>query len=301
MNVTDARRFVKIGQAAVLVLGLSAAVTWAFEVPGLGKVLPAAPEVKPSTTDEPAPVKPPAAKLDRESAVNVAETFEGLAHVKKPAPATDVAVVQPPAPPPAGPAWTYLGPIQEPNRRLALLSINSIQKVLAEGRKYGESKLVSVASDEIVVEDSAGLHHIARSERSETAPRVAWVKTMPTNQAPQALAAATPGQANGISPEVAQRLRDRGIDPAQADRFRQQQRDRRNRGQPGGGGNGNGNGAFAPGGAGQGAFQGGVQMMTAPGTSATQFITADEKGRMQAVDVTINEQGQVKTRPAANH
>src|SRR5262245_18889841 len=152
MNVSDARRFVKIGQATVLVLGLSAAVTWALDVPGLGKSLPAAPEAKP-LTDEPAPVKPPAAKLDREAAVSVDETFEGLAHVKKPVAQTEAPTKTVVETPPPGPAWTYLGPIQEPNRKLALISVDSHQKVLAEGRKYGESKLVSVAGDEIVVED----------------------------------------------------------------------------------------------------------------------------------------------------
>src|SRR5437868_5832698 len=163
MNVMDARRFVKVGQLAAVVLGLSAAAMWAADVPGLSRTLPPKPQPPAANPDQNKPAAVAMAKLDKDAALDMAERFEKLASVKK----LDASVVTtPPPPPPPDTDWTYLGPIQESSRLLALISTGDHQKVLAEGRKYGDTRLVSVMSDEIVVENGSGRHHITRSERN---------------------------------------------------------------------------------------------------------------------------------------
>ena len=178
MNVMDARRYVKVGQAAAIALGVSAATLWALDVPGLGKSLPPQPAARsaqaPAATGPSTPSKP----IDREELAAMAGRLEIGANVKKPeikveAPIAETKVEQPQT------EWTYLGCIQEPDRVLALVKVEDHQKILAQGRKYGDTRLVSVTPDEIVTQDGAGQHHIARAERGET--RVAWVKNMPNN------------------------------------------------------------------------------------------------------------------------
>lgn len=246
MNVMDARRYVKVGQAAVVVLGLSAAVLWAADLPGLTRTLPPKPEatiqpVQQTTTESAAT----ATRVNRDTVGLIAENFERIAKVDKPKPVEETPVTEEElTPEPTGPGWAYLGPIQEPSRLLALIQTpEGHQKVLAEGRRFGETRLVSVMSDEIIVEDSAGRHRIPRAPRGQT--RVAWVTTMPSN-APIAGAGNANGGPGNVSPEVRVRLIERGIDP---DRFPQQMRARRNRGGNGGNGPGNlgANGAIAPG------------------------------------------------------
>src|SRR5262249_40068479 len=115
---------------------------------------------------------------------------------------------------------------------------------------YGDTRLVSVKPDEIVTEDGAGQHHIPRAEPGET--RVAWVKNMPNNALPMAGGVGQPGiNPNGMSPEVRQRMIERGIDPNNRFQQRMNGRGGRGGGGPGGGGNFRGGGG-GPGGGGGG-------------------------------------------------
>lgn len=240
MNVIDARRYVKVGQAAAVALGLSAATLWAVDVPGLGKKLPAQPVVKPAQTDAPRQAPASAKQLGRDELAAMAGRLEIGANVKKPEVKEEVAKTEPKPETPVT-AWTYLGPIQEPDRLLALISVDGHQKVLAEGRKYGETRLVSVEPDEIVTEDSGGRHHVSKAERGER--RVAWLTNMPASAPPGIGGVGQPGQGGGMSPEVRQRMIDRGINPDRAGRWQQRMNERNGRGGgPGGGGGGPGGG-----------------------------------------------------------
>jgi hypothetical protein len=142
---------------------------------------------------------------------------------------------------PAGPEWTYLGPIHEADRSLAIISVDGHQKILPEGRTFGDTKLVSVDNDGISVEVKGVPKHIDRGERSSST--VAWVRNL-QNSTPQARPAAIPGQpgagpGNNMNAEIRDRLQRNGIpqgDPGQNWRNGGGQRG------PGGGNNGPGNG-----------------------------------------------------------
>ena len=66
--------------------------------------------------------------------------------------------------------WSFLGSIIEPTRRMALVKVNGVQRILAEGRTIqvnGEDvTLVRVGAGAIVIEDATGRKRITRASRT---------------------------------------------------------------------------------------------------------------------------------------
>lgn len=297
MSGWDARRYARGAQIAVAVLGASAAFLWATDVTGMAS-LPTKPKAEPKPDHE---VKMAAAvrTLDPDAVQGLAERLDLAGNVKPP-PVAHVPPKDLPKddPPPAGPEWTYLGPIFDGEQKLALISVDGHQKILAEGKKYGDMKLVSVARDEITVQGGGAAQHIHKADRKPNSS-VSWVKAMPSN-APvgnTGVAVLTPNMGNqpgGMSPEMRQRLAERGINPDEMQRQRQQMRDRRNRARgadPGGGGPGT---PFQGGGP-QGSFTGAANSpvsVTVPMGGATQT-------RTQTGDMMTTTDVQVEAKRAA--
>jgi hypothetical protein len=217
-----ARRLALVWQASAVVLALGAGVLWAVELP---MVSGAAPVVPPPVNVPVAPSAPPSPPVDREAVLSIAERLEAarkpVARASPPAPAAGVG--QPPAS--SGLAWRYLGAIIEPTRRLALLSINGSQRMLAQGRSI-ESRdasgrvtqratLVEVREDAIVIDDGGRRIEIQKEDR--VGPTVAWVPPVPGGGA---VAAGVPaGQA--MTAAQLDELRRRGLDGNEAQRMRE--------------------------------------------------------------------------------
>lgn len=239
LHSVEARRYIRIAQMAGVALGVSAAALWALDVPGLTHREPARPDVRPQS-----PVINGGradAQFDRERLDDAVVRLN--LGVKRPPP---VAKVEPPKEerkPEAtasGPAVIFVGAIYEANRTLAVVSVDGRQRIVPEGRLIGDLRLTSVSDDQIVLQDSKGAsRQVRRGERSATA--VSWVRSAPTAVAMnpampgattnQRRQQATPGRggqqgAAGFSPEMAQRLSERGIDPQQAQRWREAMRER---------------------------------------------------------------------------
>lgn len=249
MHGAEARRLARAGQIGAVALGVSAAALWALDVPGVSST----PVTRPVVAEAPKPPAPPPSDAgtapERDTILAVAHRLD-VAVVKAPPPKPvepPKAELPPPEPDPTVPEVAYLGPIIEPNRMLAIISIDGTQKIVCAGKKIGNLEFLQVERDKIHVKDGSGERTIERKPRSDT--RVAWVSNMPANT-PMPVAAvgnAQAAQARGgaMSPEVAARLRERGIDPNQIQRMRDLARERRgggpgggNFGQPGGGGQG---------------------------------------------------------------
>lgn len=206
MSGADAKRYVRAGQLAAVVLGVAAVSLWALDVPGMNS-LPAAPVVNPAESKPavPAAAAPTTPRVDPDGVAGLAMRLDE-ARVKEPVVAK--APESEPVPEaPAGPEWTYLGPIFESDRSLAVVSVDGRQKILPEGRKYGETTLVSVAAEQIVVEDFSGRRTISKSSRPAQLA-VAWVNQPTPTGVPIAanLGGRGPG---GMSPEVQARIRER--------------------------------------------------------------------------------------------
>jgi hypothetical protein len=208
-----------------------------------------------------APKEPPKAaaatnRVDDQTVIAIAERIDLAV---KHAPAKVVEGPSTPATPPAPtPPWLYIGCIHESDRTLAVVSVDGHQKIVPEGRSFGDTKLVSVADDGIDIEVSGVPQTVHRSER--TGSTVAWVRNMAANAAP-ATAGVVPGTVGApgqLTPEVRARLAERGIDPNQAQQWRQ------NRGR-----NGPGSGPGGRGGQGRGGGNGDLRFNGAAGTTGT--------------------------------
>ncbi len=248
-------RAVRLARGAQIAAGslVLAAVGLAVGVPQLGdRPIPrpqvAAPVAVAAATPSADGVEPVAI----DTPIVLAERLEmgRKKEAKKPDPepqtTTTTIVQQPPEPS----DWKFLGMIREPGRTLALVSVDGTQAFVPVGSAIGDDELVDVTSKEITLRKGGVERKVPRAEK--TSSSVAWVK-MPTNAPPTPAAPAgiQPGVAPGgpggpLSPEMIQRMRERGIDPAQAQKMREFFRDQRgggrNRGQPGGNQGGNGGG-----------------------------------------------------------
>lgn len=288
MSGADAKRYVRAGQLAAAVLAVAAVSLWALDVPGMDR-LPPEPVVKPGESSEPKPLVVATARIDSDAVSGLAVRLDE-AVVKAPPPPPPTPVTEAPPEAPAGPAWAFLGPIFESERSLAVVSVDGHQKVLGEGRKYGETTLVSVSMDEIVIDGPGGRKTIKKSERAPGLA-VAWVKNLPTNTPgnPAAIAANMGRAQGGMSPEVAARLRERGIDPNQMGRGG----GRGNFGGPGGGRQDQGGRGGRGRDDGSRSSQGSI---LAPGTAMT-FTTTDGniitrvQGGAAGDDATVSEDG----------
>ncbi|MFN0134059.1 MAG: hypothetical protein ACKVW3_16210 [Phycisphaerales bacterium] len=281
MHGAEARRLARTAQIGAVALGVSAAALWALDVPGVSST----PVNKPVMVE---PVKPELPTRvaagdapERESIAAVAHRLDE-AVIKAPAPKV-VAEPEPPKEEPAveptGPDIQYLGPIFESGRTLAIISIDGTQKIVSAGKKIGSLTFVSADREKLVVEDAAGSREIQRKSRSDA--RVAWVSNMPSNT-PMAAAAVGAGGAAGnpraaMSPEVAARLRERGIDPEQIQRMRDLARERRRGGNNGGNGNNNG----IPGGGPVGATGARLNFMGADGATTTTDGAVSVRGAVR--------------------
>jgi hypothetical protein len=234
LHSLEARRYVRMAQMAGLALGVSAAALLALEVPMLRYQPPAAPQVVPVAKQQ--DEQPYEERLDRERTEGIAVRLnQGVR--KPPAPPKEQPrTVEDPQPKAlTGPSIVYIGSILEPDRRIAVIAVDGKQQLVREGRKVGESQLVSIADHEIVLQESGGERRaIARGERTE---RVSWVRNMPgtapiagavmgQNAARRGVAVARAPGSPAFSPELEQRLRERGIDPEQAQRWREAMRER---------------------------------------------------------------------------
>jgi hypothetical protein len=231
---------------AGIALGVSAAALWALDVPGLAYRDPARPQLPGDAQARLPEAEEP--RFDRERTSDIALRLD--LGVKKAPPPAKAEAPEKPAPAPAasqtsGPVVTYIGPIYEGTRTLAVVSIDGRQRIVPEGRSIGGTRILSIAENQIELQDEeGGRRSIARGERSGTA--VSWLRpsaggaqfaaNMPGGQNIGRRTAGVPtanmqggrGQASGFSPEMEQRFRERGIDPAQAQRWRETLRQREN-------------------------------------------------------------------------
>lgn len=177
-----AARMVRRTQLAGLVVALGAAGLWAVDVPGLGSNLPAPDSVQPPIAG-PTPSNQPEANsgaaLDAGSAYAISQNLDVAAR-RQPKPEQGPIARGPeptPEPTPSGPDIRYLGLIEEPSRRVALLAIDGRQRMLAEGRKSGDITLTSVEAEQIRVSIGREQRVIPLADRS--GPSVAWVSGSP--------------------------------------------------------------------------------------------------------------------------
>lgn len=248
MNGSKAKRHVLIWRGAAGVLAVSAGALWAVQTPMVSPDVPI-PEGGTKGAGVPGPGPAPAAAaapVDTETLVGVADRLNSAAG------RTPVVVTEPQTPeqaPPALGAWKYLGSIIEARRRVAIVSVDGQQAVIPEGGEHKGITLVEVKRDAIVVDDGSGLREMKKE--AKTGPSVAWVTpgtagaglggnpaalNAMRNAATAASAAAAqrgaavstmggvtqtdPAMA-GLSPQEQAAIRERGIDPNQAQRMRQ--------------------------------------------------------------------------------
>lgn len=231
INSAEARRRVRIAQFAGLGLGVLAAALWAMDVPGLSRTLPAKPTVTDLAGGESAPEAPQVIRIAHGDNIGIGERLD-IAANRPPvaAPPPDAEITAPPTPAPTETPWKYLGPIEEPTRMLALVSLKGRQKIVSEGTELKimtpaaegrpeaveyAATIIEIKREHIMVEEDGGTKRKIMLE-GKTA-RVAWVKNMPsTVQGTQGAV-----MASAMSAEARQRLLAQGIDPGQAERTRQ--------------------------------------------------------------------------------
>jgi hypothetical protein len=248
MNGARAIRLARGAKIAAATLVL-AAVGLAVGVPGLGD----RPIAKPQIVNMTPPVQAPQSATTSDAApvdtpLVIADRLE-LGRKKPPAKAETERheAEEIPVGPPMKGEWKFLGMIREPDRDLAIISVDGAQTFVPVGWKIDKDELVAMTNQEITVRREGVERTIAKSDR--TGGGVSWVK-MASNTPPAAVGpnvGAGPGGAGGASPaDMAARMRERGIDPAQAQKMREFFRDQRGRTRGGGpGGEGTGNG-FGP-------------------------------------------------------
>ncbi len=251
MSGSRARRYTLIWRGAAVGVGVFAAGLWAVQSPLTSPDVGIPP---PATTEPAGPggnaeSEAASSAPDRQAIADAAGRFE-VVFGRTPK-------VEGSEPPPVAPTiaalagWKYLGSIVEPRRRVAIVSVNGKQAVLAEGRQYEGVTVVEVKPDALVVNDGSKNTELSKQEKA--GPSVAWVSptgggtgiqpmsgitthnglagtaTVPggmTTSSNPANAAAFPG----YTPEEQAQLRERGIDPQQAARMRQRLQQQRERG-----------------------------------------------------------------------
>lgn len=220
-----------MAQFAGLGLGVAAVALWALDVPGLSRAMPSKPAPMSGLSGADQPVVTPVAMIAREAPLGIAERLDMAANrpAKPVEEGTKPAAPAPAAPPSTGSPWKYLGPIIEPKRTLAVVSIEGKQRIVSEGMTVtvktpeaeGRPESVSyrasvktVTPEYLEIEEEDGT--IRKVELEARTAKVAWVKNMPTTVAgaPTAMANA------GLSAEAKQRLIAQGIDPQQIERAR---------------------------------------------------------------------------------
>ncbi len=236
MSGSQAKRRVLAWRGAAGVLALFAGALWAVPTPLVSpEVSIPQPEARPGGGQGPEVARPMLlAQLDGPAIEGVAERLKRVAgHADPVEPATPT---QPAEPVTLG-AWKYLGSIIEPARRMAIVSINGKQAVIPEGQEYEGMTLVRVNRDRITVNDGSRQLDIPKEAR--TGSSVAWVtpgtagagiggNVNVMNAAGRATGVTTSGMAGQGDPAMAvftpqeqAMMRERGIEPGQAQRMRQ--------------------------------------------------------------------------------
>src|SRR5678815_4809330 len=147
----NAKKYANYARMGGVVLLVAAGGLWALDLPGMQK-LPEKPAPAPTQADAPKPDSSKAsARIDQEQVSDAADRLE-VAWMKQPKPEVKTEDPPDPDPIPSGPEWTYLGPIKEAGRSLAMVSVDGSQRILAVGRLLGETKLVGIDDDKITVE-----------------------------------------------------------------------------------------------------------------------------------------------------
>jgi hypothetical protein len=248
LSGTEARRIARGVQMGALGLGVTAAALWALDVPGLGHTPAAAPEAVIAPVVNPGGAAPAAGSGSAPSVFGMDSPL---------AVATRLEAARKKSPPPPEPVgqpeethhkvepetvlkddWKFLGTIRRREGMSAVVSVAGQQAVIGPGQRLDghAAEVVEVTHDAIVLREDGTERRILRAERSGSS--VAWAKLAggPPQVAANAVGA-VPGAA--FSPEQAAAMRQRGIDPAQAQRMREFMRDqRRQRGGRDGGGRG---------------------------------------------------------------
>jgi hypothetical protein len=179
----EAKRYVRVAQVAGIGLGLIATALWAVRIPGLNVPFQLGVPAPVQTSSQPTPVVKQAV-FDHDTASGIADRLDEAANHAAAAPTGETGATgatgptPPPAPPP--PAWRYLGPIYMGESTYALVSIRgndgARQRVLKLKQEVEGTKLVSIASDKIEIEDASGRHEIQRATREGAS--VAWLKNV---------------------------------------------------------------------------------------------------------------------------
>jgi hypothetical protein len=177
MTHDRARQLVRRTQLAGLLVAAFAAALWAVEFPGLGSGLPAKDEPilieqGPTTINEDQDEKS-TRSIDKGTALHIAQNLD-IASRRLPK-ADQGAIITPPTPEPAhtGPEIRFLGVVEEPERLVALLSIDGKQRMLAEGRSAGSVRMVEVSREQVIVQLGRERRTIPLAERSGSS--VAWI------------------------------------------------------------------------------------------------------------------------------
>ncbi len=240
MNSSKAKRHVLMWRGAAGALAVCAGALWAVQTPLVSPEVPIAEGTKEGR--EPVP-EPPATEgasvLDSEALAGAADRLDSAVGRT---PTVAAEVPKPEQPPPTLAAWKYLGSIIEARRKVAIVSVDGQQAVVTEGREHRGMTIVEVKRDAIVVDDGSGLREMKKEAR--TGPSVAWVtpgtagaglggNPAALNAMRNAAAAAQRGPVPmsstaqtdpamaGLSPQEQAAIRERGIDPSQAQRMRQ--------------------------------------------------------------------------------
>jgi hypothetical protein len=226
-----AKRLARVWQVGALVVAVAAGALWALDLPGGAQVSATEP---PELTPLDEPASPHAAGAPSAKEDDIASMVERLelarAPINKPAETTST-----PTEPlsTAGASWRYLGAIMEPNRKLALVSIDGMQRMIPEGRTLNtggrDVTLEIVAPNAIIVLDNGQRMQIRKEGRS--GPSVAWVS-------PTAGGGAVVAGMNGaVSTEGGDagmiEMRARGVEAGEAQRLREQARRMANRNRAG--------------------------------------------------------------------
>ncbi len=179
MTHDRARQLVRIAQICGIGLGGLAAAAWAMEVPGLGSGIPRDDAItQPPSGGEPSivtgPGEPTHASVDKGVSLSIARNLDIAARRPSQEPQQAIVLPQPDgAQPSVGPEIRYLGPIEEPERMVALLSIDGHQRMLAENRSSGNVRMVEVTREHVIVEIGRERRTIPLAER--TGHRVARI------------------------------------------------------------------------------------------------------------------------------
>lgn len=167
IDINSARKLTLISQAALAALAIGGAMIVLTVVPRWAE--PPADISSGPTNAGAAATSPPPSTLPtqsgRPSMAGVADRLMQVAnHPKLPDPPK-----QDEAPTEAAPSAKgvkYLGAIIEAERRVALLSIDGRQAMVAEGQSRGELTVVAVEPESVRVKDRAGERDIAKEKRS---------------------------------------------------------------------------------------------------------------------------------------